>query len=301
MSHVRYTIILPKYSLEQPVSADTLQAFAQLFNIGEEQARQLFSQAPIPLKKEIDALTAKKFVYALKRIEVEVKVVQCSSHDSLELPNMPPPLLDYRFTVSGAPHGAFVSIQVPQGKGIRTEASTLITVSDNLHMATRMDGGFGLRLTADTLFLNEFHCTDGTGSIGIAPALPGDIVHIYLAQGQTLYLCSNNYLASSPEVLLDNAPQQVALRDILECQGPGDLWFHSGGVALPMEVNSYLYVRPDRLVAWSGDLLCHNPETQGFGGSPEDFSALCKLTGRGRLWLQTCSEEAIAQWCNSLV
>lgn len=278
----------------------TVQDFARLFNIGEDQAQQWFKQAPVPLKKSVDALTAKKYVSALKRIEVEVKVVPCSSHETSGLPNKPSPQLDYRFTVTGARHGALVNIQIPPGKRIRIEASALITVSDHLHMAARMDGGFGLRLKADTLFLNEFHCTDGTGTIGLAPALPGDIVHLYLNQGETLYLCSNHYLASSPGVHLDNAPKAVcAPRDLLQCQGPGDLWFYTSGVALPMEVNSSLYVRPDRLVAWSGDLLC-KPELSA-SRSTQDSNALCQLTGRGRLWLQTCSEEAITHWCNGLV
>lgn len=301
MSPPRYTIILPASSPEQPVSADTLKAFARLFNIDEDLSRQLFSQAPIPLKKELDALAAKKFVYALKRIDIEVNVVRCSSPETAELPCMPSPPLGYTFSVTGAPHGAFVSIQVPQGKGIRTEASSLITISDNLHMVAKMDGGFGLRLKAETLFLNEFRSTEGAGTIGVAPALPGEILHIYLTGQQTLYLCSNNYLASSPEVQLDDAPQTVcAPRDLLACRGPGDIWFYCGGAALPMELNSSLYVRPDLLVAWIGDLMYQDPELQSPTRSLEEVTP-CRLAGCGRLWLQTCSENVIAQWCDSVI
>lgn len=298
----RYNIILPDNHPNQSVPEHTLRAFAQLFDIGEQQAQRLFDQAPILIKKEIDALTTQKFVYALKRIEVEVQVTRCQPDDTLILPPITPPPEDYRSSVTGSPNAAFVSIQVPQGQAIRTEASSMVTVSANLRMAAKIDGGFGLRLTDDTLFLNEFLSTDGTGTIGIAPALPGDIVHIQLAREQTLYLCSNNYLASSPEVQLDNASdQECTPRDLLQCRGPGHLWFCSAGAVLPMEVDNLLYVRPDRLIAWDDSLHCQHPRARNSGHASEAPSELCLLQGNGRLWLQTCSESSIAQWCKSLM
>ena len=138
----------------------------------------------------------------------------------------------------------------------------------------------------------------------LAPALPGDIV-VHSMQDETLLVQSGSYVASSEGVDVSTkwgGAKTFFAREgliLLKVSGTGSLILSSYGAMEEMELEageSYT-VDTGHLVAF-GDQLGF--EVRRVGGLKSTlFSGeglVVDLTGPGRFWLQTRSEDAFLTW-----
>jgi uncharacterized protein (TIGR00266 family) len=89
---------------------------------------------------------------------------------------------------------------------ITAEAGAMVSMSAGISLQTQAGSGFwsSLRrgfLGGESFFVNTFKATV-PGEVTFAPPLPGDIVHLRLAE-ETLLVQSGSYLASSSDITLD--------------------------------------------------------------------------------------------------
>jgi uncharacterized protein (TIGR00266 family) len=196
-----------------------------------------------------------------------------------------------------------VVLTLGAGDEIRAEAGAMTFMTEGIEMDSRMQGGLlgGLKrklLAGESLFLTFFRCTTGSGKVAFSAPYPGKILHFPL-KGTSVLCQRDAFLCASGDVEINIAftkrlgagffgGEGFILQRI---EGTGEVFIHSGGTILPMEL------RPgERLRVDTGCLVAFDPtveydiqfvggiKTAIFGGEGLFFAS---LTGPGRVWIQT--------------
>jgi len=209
----------------------------------------------------------------------------------------------YKFKVEGRPDYAFLTVKIPADKTLRVEASAMATMDTNLVMKTKAKGGLGRLLTSESIFINEFTAQNGPGEIGIAPASPGDLGHVYL-RGDIIFLQNSAFVASDMDVEVETKWQGLTKGFfsgeslfLIRCSGHGDLWFNTYGGMMMLEVDGDYVVDTGNIVAFTEGLDYRITKVGGYKSlffSGEGF--VCRFSGKGKVWIQTRSVQAFAGW-----
>lgn len=209
--------------------------------------------------------------------------------------------LEYR--LEGRPDYGFLTVTLPQGRTLKVEAGAMATQDTNIRMKTKMRGGIGRFLTGESLFLNEFTAENGPGEIGIAPASPGDIEHVYL-DNDTVFLQSSGYVASDPSVVIETKWQGFVKGFfsgeslfLVKCSGTGDLWFNTYGGMFAVDVEGEYVVDTGHVVAFTSGLDYRVSKVGGYKALFLSGEGLvCRFSGKGRVWIQTRQVPRFARW-----
>ena len=209
--------------------------------------------------------------------------------------------LEYR--LEGRPDYGFLTVTIPQGRTLKVEAGAMATQDTNIRMKTKMRGGIGRFLTGESLFLNEFTAENGPGEIGIAPASPGDIEHVYL-DNDTVFLQSSGYVASDPSVVIETKWQGFVKGFfsgeslfLVKCSGTGDLWFNTYGGMFAVDVEGEYVVDTGHVVAFTSGLDYRVSKVGGYKALFLSGEGLvCRFSGKGRVWIQTRQVPRFARW-----
>lgn len=191
---------------------------------------------------------------------------------------------------------------------IQAEGGAMVSMSANLDIATGMKGGLmgALKrsvLGGESLFFNTFVSRGGPGEITLAPSLPGDITTVDLS-GETFYLQSGSFLASSPDVNVDaswgGAKTFFGSEGLflLKAAGRGPVIFSSYGAIHQVQVSDAPYiVDTGHVVAFTSGL---DFEVRRVGNWKSTILSgeglVCEFRGSGTLYLQTRSSQAFLSW-----
>ena len=212
---------------------------------------------------------------------------------------------DFQYRVDGQPDFSFLTVQLPPDETLKVEASAMATMDTNIAMKTKSRGGLGRMLTGESIFINEFTAEGGPGEIGIAPAAPGDLRHVFL-DDDTIYLQNSAFVASGMGVNVESKWQGLVKGFfsgeklfLIRCSGQGDLFFNSYGAILEIDVNGGYVVDTGYIVAFTEGLEYDVGRVGGFKSlffSGEGF--VCRFSGSGKVWIQTRQAPAFAHWIN---
>jgi uncharacterized protein (TIGR00266 family) len=210
--------------------------------------------------------------------------------------------------ISAGPAFAFGEITLPPGGAVRVEAGAMAMTRGDVDIATSTQGGFmkGLRrsLGGESFFVNDFSSKSG-GLVGVAAALPGDMVLAGLDGSQDVLVQSGSWIASDPSVDVDakwgggktffSGEGLVLLR----CSGRGDMLMSSYGAirfttlapgeSITLDTghvvafDASVQYKVRKAGSWKSTIL-------GGEGLVTDF------TGPGRVWLQTRSSADLISW-----
>lgn len=196
------------------------------------------------------------------------------------------------------------------GEVIKAESGAMVSHSAGLQMETKAEGGImkGLKrsfLGGESFFINTFTASQDGDQLGLAPPLPGDMAHWPL-NGQTVYLQSGSYVASSAGVDVDTgwggAKTFFSSEGliVLKVSGTGDLLLSAYGAIHSIDLaagQSYI-VDTGHMVGWSDGVQYEVSKAAGgwkstlLGGE----GLVCTLTGPGRIYLQTRSTTDFVNW-----
>jgi uncharacterized protein (TIGR00266 family) len=211
--------------------------------------------------------------------------------------------------IRNRPSFANVLVRLTQGDRIVAESDAMASMSSAVTLRTRWNGGFLMALVrrlfgGESLFINEFS-TASRGDLVLTQPWPGDIECVEL-KGQTLYLQAGAFLACDPDVQLGVG--YAGLRSFfareglfrLKVSGQGRIWFGGYGAIVAKDVEGEYVVDSSHLVAYEPSIRLR----VGLAGSllSSLFSKeglVMRLTGPGRIYLQTRSLEGLAAWVNS--
>jgi uncharacterized protein (TIGR00266 family) len=196
-----------------------------------------------------------------------------------------------------------VIITLSQGDAVRAEAGAMMYMTDGIDMDAKMEGGLlgGLKrklLAGESFFITWFRCSAPAGRVAFAGPYPGKIIPLTLSAQQVL--CQKDaFLCAIGEIDISIAfTRRIGAGFfggegfiLQKLEGTGQLFLHSGGTIVPVELKS-----GEKLKVDTGCLVALDPtvdydivrvggiKTSLFGGEGLFFAA---LTGPGRVWLQT--------------
>jgi len=207
------------------------------------------------------------------------------------------------------PSYSLAVVKLDPGETIRVEAGAMVSMSQGITLETKASGGLLASLKRSVLggesfFINTYQAPAQGGEITLAPALPGDVVMRDLA-GDTLVLQSGSYVASSEGIELDTkwgGAKTFFAREgliMLKASGTGTLIISSYGAIHEKELatgESYT-VDTGHLVAFTEGM---GFKVRRIGGLKSTlFSGeglVVDLTGPGKIFIQTRSEDAFLTW-----
>ena len=115
-----------------------------------------------------------------------------------------------KYTITGS-NLQFVNAEIEPGETLQSQAGAMVTMSGNVTMASKMEGGFlsGLKrsLSGSSFMLVNYTADNGPGTVSLAGNAPGKILDIDVGKGA--WLCQKTaYLCSEKSVNLDMAFQK---------------------------------------------------------------------------------------------
>ena len=213
------------------------------------------------------------------------------------------------FEILFQPSYALAKIDLRAGESIIAESGAMVSMSEGVEIETSTRGGVfsGLRrslLGGESFFQNTFHAANVGGEVTLAPALPGDIVHLNL-NGETIYLQSGSYLASSPEIEIDTkwgGAKGFFSKEgffLVRATGTGHLFMSSyGGIReVVLNAGQPYTVDTGHMVAFDSTLDYSVRRVGGIKSTLFSGEGLvATYRGSGRLFIQTRSEDAYLAW-----
>ncbi len=191
---------------------------------------------------------------------------------------------------------------------IRVEPGAMVAHSEGLQADTRAEGGFmgGLKrmIGGENFFINTWQAPAQGGEIMLAPPLPGDML-VWEIDREDMLLQSGAFIASESSVTVDatwgGARGFFGSRGLilLKVSGRGKVLLGCYGAIEERQLgagetyiidtghivgfDSTMQFQVNKVGSWKSTIL---------GGE----GLVCRLTGPGRILIQTRSEEAFINW-----
>ena len=199
------------------------------------------------------------------------------------------------------------------GESIKVEPGAMVAQSADLNVETGRASKGGLIggmvksvIGGESFFINTYSAGPAGGWISMAPSTPGDISTFDIEPGRNLFMQGGAFMACSPNVQYDTKFQGLSslgsreggffLRAFSE-GGPGQVFYCAYGAIKEIEVTPDAPNKVDNgpLVAFTEGVTYRAVASGGmkssiFGGE----GLVLKLSGSGKVWIQTRNMEALA-------
>lgn len=211
--------------------------------------------------------------------------------------------------IRSKPAFAHIRVNLERGDKIIAESGAMASMSSRVEMHTRWNGGVfraflkGL-LGGETLFVNEF-TTQTKGELVLTQSFPGDIECVELG-GNNLYLQPGAFIACEPGVTLGvgwaGFASLVGREGLfrLKLGGEGRVWFGAYGGIFSKQVDTEEVVDTGHLVGYEPSISLRMGMAGGLFSSIFSGEGLVtRVTGPGRIYLQSRSFGGLVAWTNS--
>jgi len=213
-------------------------------------------------------------------------------------------------TIKGSDAFAYVDVELAPGEKVIAESDAMSSMSADLDMQAKFNGGFFIAilrklLVGETLFINHFsNNTKGERRVTLVQPTPGAVRCLEL-NNDTFYLQPGSFLACTEGVklgvkfagLISWIAREGLFRIVVS--GTGKVWYGAYGALLDKDVDGETIVDTAHLVGYTPGI---NLKLQLAGGI---FSSLLggeglvtRVTGKGRIVIQTRSLTGLATWIN---
>lgn len=196
-----------------------------------------------------------------------------------------------------------VDIHLKAGESMYTESGGMAWMRGNIEMDTNTRGGLGAgigrMLAGESLFLTTYKCQSPDGLITFTPEIPGKVVPVELAAGQSLICQKDAFMCAEDSVKLEMhfrkrlgagffGGEGFILQKVT---GPGTVFFE-----IPGEVRNYELKDGEIIKVDPGHIAIFEPTvdydiTSVKGLKNVFFSGeglfLANLKGPGKIWLQS--------------
>ena len=214
--------------------------------------------------------------------------------------------VDIRFS----PSFAMATVKLNQGDGLQAEAGAMTGMSGGVQIETKAQGGLlgGLKrsvLGGESFFINTFTASAGPGEVIVAPALPGDIIHMPVDGSKAIMVQSGSWLAGEASVTVDTKWGGAKTffsgegLFLLRCSGAGDMLVASYGAIFERELAAGESYKVDtgHIVAFDEGIGYEVNKVGGWKSTILSGEGLvATFTGPGKLWQQSRSPADLVGW-----
>jgi len=196
-----------------------------------------------------------------------------------------------------------VEIKLEQGESVFTEAGGMAWMTANIDMASGMKGGLmaglGRALSGESLFMTDYTCNSGSGSITFTTETPGKIMIMQLEAGQMIVCQRDAFMVAQEGVTLEMHFQKKIGAGLFggegffmqKITGPGLACMELSGeiVEYNLEAGQVLKVDPGHVAMMDATVDFDITMVKGIrnmimGG---EGLFLATVSGPGRVWLQS--------------
>lgn len=216
--------------------------------------------------------------------------------------------------IKAGPAFAYGEVTLPPHGSVRVESGAMAMQRGDVAIETSTRGGFlkGLKRTiaGESFFVNDFSAGAGGGVVGVAAALPGDMILIDLTPGNTVMVQSGSWVASDTSVDVDASwgggktffsGEGLIL---LKCAGDGHVLVSAYGAIISASLadGETMTLDTGHVVAFD-DTVKYSVRKAGswktsiLGGE----GLVTDFTGPGRIWMQTRSTPDFVSWLISVL
>ena len=221
--------------------------------------------------------------------------------------------IEFEFEVRKKPTFSYIEVALKKGQTIQCEGGTMIFFDPTLEISTKKATTGFLKslkrvLAGETFFMNTFLALDD-GSLGLAPAFPGDLMHIALKKKDSWILFSGCFVASSVHFETETnflglkrsffGGERAFYLQIDALNAPGDLFVGAMGAFLELTLADDQVFNCDNghLVAMESSISF---DIKKVGGLKSTFlsgeGVIAQLTGPGKVIMQSRNPREFALW-----
>ena len=196
-----------------------------------------------------------------------------------------------------------LDVQLRKGEAIYTESGGMAWMRGDISMETSTRGGImagvGRMLSGDSLFMTNYTCQSSEGLVVFTPEVPGKILAMTLASGETLICQKDSFMCAQDSVKLEMHFRKKLGAGLFggegfilqKITGPGMAF-----IEIPGEVREYALTAGDEMKVDPGHIAMFEPSvnydiTRVKGLKNIFFSGeglfLANLKGPGKIWLQS--------------
>lgn len=204
-----------------------------------------------------------------------------------------------------------------KGESLRAESGAMVSMSSNLALTGKMEGGLGKAiarrlLTGESFFLQSIEAQDSPGWVMLATPAPGGIAPVELDGSREWIVQKGGFLAGTQDVQVSTKAQSLTKGlfsgegfFIIKIGGKGTVFFSSYGSIIPLDVGEGETVRIDNghLVAWHADMKYEL--TKGGTSWVSSFTSgegiACLFKGPGRVYIQTRNPSDLGGWITPFI
>jgi len=213
-------------------------------------------------------------------------------------------------TLEGGNAFSYLNLTLEPGDAVIAESNAMSSMAADLDLHSQLNGGILGALArkflgGETAFINRF---SNNGSQPMALTLvqptPGQIVARQL-NGETLYLQPGAFLASTEGVTMRlkwaGLVSLIAREGLFKIavSGNGTVWYGAYGALLEREIDGEYIVDTSHLVAYEEGITLKLQLAGGIFSSLLGGEGLVtRVSGRGKITLQTRSLPGLAGWLN---
>lgn len=209
-----------------------------------------------------------------------------------------------------SPSFAMATVTLNQGEGLQAEAGAMTGMSGGIAIETKAQGGLlgGLKrsvLGGESFFINTFTASAGPGEVIVAPALPGDIIHLPVDGSKAIMVQSGSWLAGESTVAIDTKWGGAKTffsgegLFLLRCSGSGDMLVASYGAIFERDLAAGESYKVDtgHIVAFEEGIGYEVNKVGGWKSTILSGEGLvATFTGPGKLWQQSRSPADLVGW-----
>ena len=223
-------------------------------------------------------------------------------------------ILNMIYRILGDSDCPMLEVSLERGETIVMERGSMVYMQD-VTLEGKMNSkgsGFGALLGAigrsmtsgESMFITHATGESNDGRVGIAPAIPGKIQHLYV-DGYTQYRLNTGAFLCCDSTVTYNMKSQSAGKAffggtggffVMETAGEGDLFVSAFGDLIELEVtpDRPLTIDNEHVVAWDASLQYSIEIASGTFGFTSGEGLVNRFTGNGKVLIQTRNIHALA-------
>ncbi len=210
-----------------------------------------------------------------------------------------------------------LEITLGAGEAVFTEKGGMAWMRGDIAMETSSRGGvlsgLGRRLAGESFFMTTYSCNSGQALITFAPEAPGSIVPTELAAGQSLICQKDAFMCAEESIKVEMQFRKKLGTGLFggegfilqRITGPGIAFLEITGEVRDYQLGAgeVMQIDPGHIAFFEPSVSYDLERVKGvknilFGG---EGLFLAKLTGPGRIWLQTMPLANLAAAIHSLM
>jgi uncharacterized protein (TIGR00266 family) len=216
-----------------------------------------------------------------------------------------------RYDIVGGNTFPMLRVYLDQGESLRAESGAMVSMTRDLRLTGKMDGGFlkslGRLFTGESFFLQKLAAEEGPGWALLAPAAPGEIIALDIDPKRPMTLQKSSFLAGTEKIDISTEMQSVAKGlfsgegfFVIGIAGSGTVFLSTYGSVYTVDIpkGESLLIDNGHLVAWETemDYEIAKGASSWVSSVTSGEGLACRFTGPGKVLIQTRNPAQLGRW-----